>query len=397
MHQLCAMWEKTRDVHLNTLSEDIHFFNKHCGLRHLPREGCVCKCHYVDAKRHICDDWYTPKWKSTYDDNSDSAAVCSFPDYTVKNKLIRPSLDNIKHAISTNNDDVLLCTAHYHSLYKQHASLPPRLPCAACGAMPKRGYSFNRHCPNPGTVSEHLQATAGITLCLDDTDNICYACYKFHHKILEQQDQSSHDSALVKLIHDASHMPAKNKLSNALNKVTIYVANHLLHQRALLLPQVSRYFLQVYGADPLASMYELEIDTGESIIQYSSRWLLGHLTVNIGIHMKYKCVHNRIGIVLYRHQGELLTSLSYALGALSGHQNNSLLSDHVQSEYSNLPEYKKHVLKKAAVIVNDAIHNESKKGASRKCDIESDPRGINIQALISEVDPLLWDISQSVH
>ena len=77
------------------------------------------------------------------------------------------------------------------------------------------------------------------------------------------------------------------------------------------------------------------------------------------------------------------------MGALSGHQNNSLLSDHVQSEYSNLPEYKKHVLKTAAVIVNDAIHNESKKGASHKFDIESDPRGINIQALISEVDPLL--------
>ena len=63
-------------------------------------------------------------------------------------------------------------------------------------------------------------------------------------------------------------MPAKDKLSNALNKVTIYIANHLLHQRALLLSQ------EVYGADPLASMYELEIDTGESIIQYSSRWLL---------------------------------------------------------------------------------------------------------------------------
>ena len=41
--------------------------------------------------------------------------------------------------------------------------------------------------------------------------------------------------------------------------------------------------------------------------------------------------------------------------------------------------------------MHDAIHNESKKGASHKCDIESDPRGINIQALISEVDPLLWD------
>ena len=32
-----------------------------------------------------------------------------------------------------------------------------------------------------------------------------------------------------------------------------------------------------------------------------------------------------------------------------------------------------------------------KKGASRKCDIESDPRGINIQAFISKVDPLLWE------
>ena len=119
-----------------------------------------------------------------------------------------------------------------------------------------------------------------------------YACC---HKILEQ---CSHDSALVKLINDASHMPAKDKLSSALNKVAIYIANRLFHQRALLLSQVTRYFLQVYGADPLASMYELEIDTGESIIQYSSHWLLGHLMVNIGIHMKYKCVHNRIGIVL---------------------------------------------------------------------------------------------------
>ena len=48
------------------------------------------------------------------------------------------------------------------------ASLPP---CAACGAMPKRGLQFQQTLS--GIVSEHLQATAGITVCLDDTDNIC--------------------------------------------------------------------------------------------------------------------------------------------------------------------------------------------------------------------------------
>ena len=74
-----------------------------------------------------------PKWKSAYDDNSDSA-VCSFPDCTVKNKLIRPSLDKIKHAISTNNDDVLLCTViiihyinsmlHYHQDYHVQHVVP---------------------------------------------------------------------------------------------------------------------------------------------------------------------------------------------------------------------------------------------------------------------------------
>lgn len=47
-------------------------------------------------------------------------------------------------------------------------------------------------------------------------------------------------------------------------------------------------------------------------MNYSSRW---QLITELGFHMKYKCVHRKFGIILYRHEGDLLTSLSWVLGS----------------------------------------------------------------------------------
>ena len=350
---LCGKLPGQYHMHISNLSTDtIECFEKHHG--NMPGDGCVCKSHCIDAKRHAHDDKHCPKWKRA------GYKKCTVPTCNATepaSKLIKPlfaSPDDIRNALDIRAEidvDIVLCGPHYHMVYKQFSSVVPsslptqnqRLPCAACGIAPKRGHSFNRHCPNPRIISEHLKDTVDITLALDETDTICYTCYKLHNQILQDMklNQESYDSALIEIIEEVKHRVCSDKASHALNKVITFVATQLLHQKAVLLPQASRYFLEVYGADPFTSMYDLQIEMEQSIISYSSRWLLGHLIVNLGVHMRYKCVHNRIGIILYRHKGDLLKSLSYALGNSADD-----CKVHV-AEPQNSPadhEYYKHVL-----------------------------------------------------
>ena len=400
---LCGKWPGQYHMHISTLSTDvIEYFEKHHD--NLPGDGCVCKSHCIDAKRHADDDKHCPKWKRT------GYKKCTVPTCNTTApaaKLIKPlfaSPGDIKHALhirAETDEDIILCASHYHMLYKQFSSTSintpssvftqqPRLPCVACGSTPKRGHFYNRHCPNPHVITEHLNNTVGTKLTLDETDTICYTCYKLHNQIMHdiKLNQDSYDSALIEIIDEVTHRECTDKISQAINKVVTHVATQLLHQKAILLPQASKYFLEAYGVDPLTSMYDLQIEMGESIISYSSRWLLGHLIVNLGVHMRYKCVHNRIGIILYRHKGDLLKSLSYALGASI--DDCKVYASEPQN-YPSHPEYYKHVLKKASFIVNDLLHAEIKKGSARKSDIENDPKGLNMQSEIQIIDPLLWE------
>ena len=61
-------------------------------------------------------------------------------------------------------------------------------------------------------------------------------------------------------------------------------------------------------------MYDLQIEVGNTTLKYTSRWLLNQLILNLGIHLDYKCIHKKFGIMLYRRKGDILTSLSWALG-----------------------------------------------------------------------------------
>ena len=140
-------------------------------------------------------------------------------------------------------------------------------------------------------------------------------------------------------------------------------------------------------------MYDLQIEVGNTTLKYTSRWLLNQLILNLGIHLDYKCIHKKFGIMLYWRNGDILTSLSWALGtgtdastcaSMYGHEN-SLHAIHDEGE-------RKLILEQASFIVNDLIHNEIliKNSIQNKPIIEQNPRGLDIDHYISTVSPSLW-------
>ena len=87
--------------------------------------------------------------------------------------------------------------------------------------------------------------------------------------------------------------------------MALFIANEIYNQRAMLLPQASKIFLKEYGADN-DDMYNVNIEYNKTCIKYSSKWLLGQLIIILGVHMSYKCIHKKYGVVLYRNNGDLL-------------------------------------------------------------------------------------------
>ena len=70
--------------------------------------------------------------------------------------------------------------------------------------------------------------------------------------------------------------------------------------------------------------------------------------------MSYKCIHRKFGTVLFRKGGDLLTSLSWALGRM--HSNDTTYP--ICSISTDMDSNKARVLKEAGDIINDLIHSE---------------------------------------
>ena len=327
---------------------------------------CVCKSHYIEAMRHHGNIDYVPKWKGVT--VTKDIHTCSYPGCHAT-KVIKPLFEQeeaiMQYINAQGTSELLLCNMHYQSAYKHFNNTCT--PCAGCGALPKRRASYTRHCPNPDVINEHMQLHMDYALNLTASDTICFTCYKIYNQILNdsEKEEVSYDSALNELISNLKTTPIKgDTLLVALNSTAIYVANHLLMQQALLLPHVSALFLQLYGT---ASDQSPNVETGESTIKYSSRWLLTQLILYLGIHMEYKCVHKKFGVVLYRRNGDLLKSLSWALGTSPNFNTPNLQLN--SATYSSV-----HKLHEASEIVNEMLHKEIKRANAEKHEIECSSR-----------------------
>ena len=132
----------------------------------------------------------------------------------------------------------VLCLCCYNELYRQFNS---PTPCASCGGIPKQGSILSRHSPDAIAVSNHLQRSTGSNINIQPTDYLCNTCYKMHLTIVtslekerveaEKTLESYITRLRVQLEHDIT-LSQKTVVMSAL-----FVAGHLVQDKAVLLPQ----------------------------------------------------------------------------------------------------------------------------------------------------------------
>ena len=89
-----------------------------------------------------------------------------------------------------------------------------------------------------------------------------------------------------------------------------------MHQRAVLLPSVSKVFLAAYTTDSETDSNVHVLEVGEGTVKYTTRWLLNQIILHLQSFINYKCVHTKFGTIIFRKGGDILTSLSWALGRM---------------------------------------------------------------------------------
>ena len=161
----------------------------------------------------------------------------------------------------------------------------------------------------------------------------------------------------------------------------IFVAKHLLAQKALLLPWVCQIFLNAYTGDMNSVQVSLEV--GDSTVQFSSRWLLHQLITFLDVYMMHKCIHMKFGTVLFRKGGDILTALSWALSTPP------FTNQYPEMQCQN-PDTNK-TLKEASIIINNLIHEEIKKSSQLQPSTL-----LNISDELNNIYPLLLEFLNSI-
>lgn len=304
------LWKERKK--LITLSElgaqEKRFLVQHLGST--PQGGSsICKKHLLEAQRHHSNSKFIPKWKGTHTNPKEKCInpKCVQP---VCDKLIKPqfeSIDKLETTLgvkSSAENPFQLCQRCYNEVYQ---IFHPPTPCMSCGAVPKAGTRWCRHSPDAIAVSQHLRDTTGSDIDILPNDYLCTTCYKLHLTIAtalcsqEPAPKCTLQGAMQAWLTKADDENT-DRLTRSVLKAVLFVAEHLLQNKALLLPQVCHVFLQEHGVPHFGSIksVDLTLEVGESGVKFSSRWLLNHLIINLNPYMQYKCVHMKFGTVIYR-------------------------------------------------------------------------------------------------
>ena len=378
------------------------YLEKHLGYSPA-NNSYTCKKHLLEATRHGHDKEHIPSWKECTP-NSTKQQKCFNPkcENESPEKLIKPMFTSndklmeifkIKITAETNQPFVL-CRKCYNDTYG--IIYGSRIPCSSCGATPKSSTAFDRHSPDAEKVSQHLSDSTGQQVQISPSDYICYACYKMHCSILDslrspQGSDNMLQQSIEKWVNKHKHNESTDKLTKAVLKTVIYVANQLLVEKAVLLPWACQVFLDAYDIQHTGSIKsaKVTIETGDSSIMFKSEWLLHQLITYLNCYMSYKCVHMRFGTILYRKGIDIMVSLSWALSAIP-------FPNHTCEPYTTTTKQtsnKSTKLHEASYIINDLIQEEIKKqSAARKNPISL----LNLDTQLQHTNPLLLDFLNSI-
>jgi hypothetical protein len=126
---------------------------------------------------------------------------------------------------------------------------------------------------------------------------------------------------------------------------------------------------------------ELNLEINDGTIKFSARWLLHQLILHLSHHLSFKCMHKRFGTVLYKTNGDILTSLSWALG-----ENNTLKQSYVYVPEKQ-PKNQSQNLTDSAMLVNTILHTEISRLSSSL--VSNDPSNFSITKFVDEADSRL--------
>ena len=198
---------------------------------------------------------------------------------------------------------------------------PTQLNCQTCCAVLRKQNA--RPCPDPETIRTYLEETTGYEGTLNDGDKVCFACYKSHLHILKHSQSKSTDADLDEVIkvttqniipHVSDVKSADDAINRAVHMTVVHVAEALVRQEGLLLPDV--YKLYTSGNNNPSCKHSflprnrnfLEEMNACAIVDTSSenkqvltaRWVLSNLTSSLQHHLSYVCKVRKYGTLLYR-------------------------------------------------------------------------------------------------
>jgi hypothetical protein len=171
---------------------------------------------------------------------------------------------------------ITLCTNHYNIVYR---SLPQKIPllahlkCKICSKSLTKGTDYH-HCPNPEKITKYLNQTTGWDTPIAKDDVLCVTCYKSHIAILEKEELKSYDSQLITLIEELEQEQPSTTLEKGLIYVTVQVANILLRQDAILLPEARHMLTNQLEQLNYAQPNEI---SGKYLFSYLKQRLSQHL------------------------------------------------------------------------------------------------------------------------
>ena len=142
-------------------------------------------------------------------------------------------------------------------------------PCASCDVLPKQGTCFTRHSPDVIVINDLLSELNcdDNTVHLKESDCVCNACYRAHVAMLKTTEKdickSNNDTQLMHLI-DTWKMALADTKATLHAVLHVYVADEIMHERAVLFPSVSKVFLAAYTytTDSETDRYVLEVGEG---------------------------------------------------------------------------------------------------------------------------------------
>ena len=354
-----------------------------------PANTIICKKDYVEAKRYSNDPSYVPKWKHTVSVEV-SETKCIYPECNQTSNIIKASFappETIRQAVGiSSSNDLLFCKGHYNQLYRQ---LHPPIKCASCQAQAKVGSTFRHYSPDSVTISKYLSDSGTMYSEVQPDDLICLTCYKMHLAILssfETQHLPVNECLLSDIeLWQQTQNDTSSILTKSILEAVITVAKELYQDKAILLTSACAVFLEAYTGERYTesiSSLEVYIETGDSTIHFTSRWLLHQLIIHLKNYMDFRCIHKKFGTILYKHGGDLLTSLSWALGTNS-HRQPDLIYNISKKATKSCPE----VLNQSAELLNDLIHKEISRLATDP--FTSDPSNLSVDKFLNDVNSQL--------